>query len=116
VNGRLRWLAASDDHQIDLFINDCPGAKQIARSSIEYTSVELPPEFIVGSEFRLTRSRNAVPGAADFAMSLLSPQGKAAGRSALSRSRFLPWFPCRRSAFGHFRADFDEWPSINITS
>jgi hypothetical protein len=51
-----------------------------------YKSVELPPELSVGSEYGLTVSRNAAPGASDFAMYLLSPQGQ----SSLKSFGFIP--------------------------
>jgi molybdate transport system substrate-binding protein len=86
VNGRPRLLAALDDRQIDLFIYYCSGAKQIVRDSPNYKSVELPPEISVGSEYGLTVSRNAAPGASDFAMYLLSPQGQ----SSLKSFGFIP--------------------------
>jgi molybdate transport system substrate-binding protein len=76
VNGRPRLLVALDDHQIDLFIYYCSGAKQIVRDSSSYKSVALPPELSVGPEYGLTVSRKAAPGAADFAMYLMSPQGQ----------------------------------------
>jgi molybdate transport system substrate-binding protein len=77
VNGRPRLLVALDDHQIDLFIYYCSGAREIVKASPKYKSVGLPPELSVGPEYGLTVSRKASPGAADFAMYLLSPQGQA---------------------------------------
>jgi molybdate transport system substrate-binding protein len=77
INGRSRPLAALDDHGIDLFISYCSSALQIARDSPKYKSIALPPELSVGAEYGLTVSRKAQPGAADFAMYLLSPQGQA---------------------------------------
>jgi molybdate transport system substrate-binding protein len=77
VNGRPRLLVALDAHQIDLFIYYCSGAQEIVRASPRYKSVALPPELVVGPEYGLTVSRKAQPGAADFAMYLLSPQGQA---------------------------------------
>lgn len=77
VNGRPRLLAALDDREIDLFINYCSGAKQMVREFPKYKSLELPGELSVGPEYGLTVSRKASPGAADFAMFLLSPQGQA---------------------------------------
>ncbi len=81
ANGRLRPLVALDDGQIDLFIFYCSGAQQIVRESSKYKSVELPPELSVGPEYGLTVSRKAQPGAADFAMYLLSPQAQATLKS-----------------------------------
>ncbi len=86
VNGRPRPLAALDDRQIDLFISYCSGAQQIVRDSSKYQSIALPPEFSVGPEYGLTVSRKAQPGAADFAMYLLSPQGQA----SLKAFGFIP--------------------------
>jgi len=86
VNGRPRWLAALDDHEIDLLIIYCSIAKQIVRDQPNYKSVELPPQLSVGPEYGLTVSRNAAPGAADFAMYLLSPQGQ----SSLKAFGFIP--------------------------
>jgi ABC-type molybdate transport system substrate-binding protein len=86
VNGRPRWLAALDDHEVDLLITYCSSAKQIAREEPNYKSVELPPQLSVGPEYGLTVSRNAAPGAAAFAMYLLSPQGQ----SSLKSSGFIP--------------------------
>jgi molybdate transport system substrate-binding protein len=77
VNGRPRLLVALDDHEIDLFIYYCSGAREIVKASPNYKSVALPPELAVGPEYGLTVSRKASPGAADFAMYLLSPQGQA---------------------------------------
>jgi molybdate transport system substrate-binding protein len=77
VNGRPRLLVALDDRQIDLFIYYCSGAQQIVRDSTRYKSIALPPELSVGPEYGLTVSRRAAPGAADFAMYLLSPEGQA---------------------------------------
>jgi ABC-type molybdate transport system substrate-binding protein len=77
VNGRPRLLVALDAHQIDLFIYYCSGAQEIVKASPHYKSVALPPELAVGPEYGLTVSRKAQPGAADFAMYLMSPQGQA---------------------------------------
>jgi ABC-type molybdate transport system substrate-binding protein len=77
VNGRPRLLVALDNHDIDLFIYYCSGAQQIVRESSQYKSVALPPELTVGPEYGLTVSRKAEPGAGDFAMYLMSPQGQA---------------------------------------
>jgi molybdate transport system substrate-binding protein len=77
VNGRPRLLVALDDHEIDLFIYYCSGAREIVKASPKYKSVALPPELAVGPEYGLTVSRKASPDAADFAMYLLSPQGQA---------------------------------------
>lgn len=81
VNGRPRLLAALDDRQIDLFISYCSGARQIVRESSRYKSLDLPGEFSVGPEYGLTVSRKAAPGAADFAIYLLSPQRQASLKS-----------------------------------
>jgi ABC-type molybdate transport system substrate-binding protein len=81
VNGRPRLLVALDDQQIDLFIYYCSGARQIVRESSRYKSGALPPELSVGPEYGLAVSRKAQPGAADFAMYVLSPQGQATLRS-----------------------------------
>jgi molybdate transport system substrate-binding protein len=86
VNGRPRMLAALDDRQIDLFISYCSGARAIVKASSKYKSVGLPPELAVGAEYGLTVSRKAAPGAADFAMYLLSPQGQ----SSLHSFGFIP--------------------------
>lgn len=86
VNGRPRPLVALDDHQIDLFISYCSGAQQIARGSSKYKSIALPPELSGGPEYGLTVSLKAQPGAADFAMYLLSPQGQA----SLKAFGFIP--------------------------
>jgi molybdate transport system substrate-binding protein len=77
VNGRPRLLVALDEHQIDLFIYYCSGAREIVKASAKYKSVELPPALSLGPEYGLTVSRKASPGAADFAMYLLSPPGQA---------------------------------------
>jgi molybdate transport system substrate-binding protein len=77
VNGRSRLLVALDDRQIDLFIYYCSGAQQIVRGAVQYKSVPLPPELIVGPEYGLTVSRRAQPGVADFAMYPLSPPAQA---------------------------------------
>jgi molybdate transport system substrate-binding protein len=77
VNGRSPFLDALDQRQIDLFIYYCSGAREIVKTSAKYKSVELPPELSVGPEYGLTVSRKASPGAADFAMYLLSPPGQA---------------------------------------
>jgi molybdate transport system substrate-binding protein len=81
VNGRPRMLVALDAHEIDLFISYCSGARTMALESPNYGSLELPPALSVGPEYGLTVSRKAVPGAADFAMYLLSPQGQASLKS-----------------------------------
>jgi molybdate transport system substrate-binding protein len=81
VNGRPRLLVALDDQQIDLFVYYCSAAQQIVRESSRYKSVALPPELSAGPEYGLTVSRKAQPGAADFALYLLSPQGQATLRS-----------------------------------
>jgi molybdate transport system substrate-binding protein len=86
VNGRPRLLVALDDRQIDLFIYYCSGAREIVKASPKYKSVALPPELSVGPEYGLTVSRKAAPGAADFAMYLLSPQGQ----SSLKSFGFIP--------------------------
>jgi ABC-type molybdate transport system substrate-binding protein len=75
-NGRPPLLAALDDHAIDLFVTYCSGAQEIVRDSPKYKSVALPPELSVGPEYGLTVSRKAQPGAADFALYLLSPEGQ----------------------------------------
>jgi molybdate transport system substrate-binding protein len=77
VNGRSPFLDALDQHQIDLFIYYCSGAREIVKASPKYKSVELPPALSVGPEYGLTVSRKASSGAADFAMYLLSPPGQA---------------------------------------
>jgi len=46
----------------------------------------LPPELSVGPEYGLTVSRNATPGAADFVMYLLWPQGQ----GSLKAFGFIP--------------------------
>ena len=86
VNGRPRWLVALDDHEIDLLVTYCSSAKQIVLDQPHYKSVELPPQLSVGPEYGLTVSRNAAPGAADFAMYLLSPKGQ----SSLKAFGFIP--------------------------
>jgi molybdate transport system substrate-binding protein len=66
----------------------------MVRDQPRYKSVELPPELSVGPEYGLTVSRNAVPGAADFAMYLLSPQGQ----NSLKSFGFIPvTLPARNS-------------------
>jgi ABC-type molybdate transport system substrate-binding protein len=77
VNGRNRLLVALDGHEIDLFITYCSSARAIVAASKTYKLVELPPELSVGPEYGLTISRKAVPGAAEFALYLLSPRGQA---------------------------------------
>ena len=86
TNGRSPLLNALDEHQIDLFVYYCSGAREIVKASPKYKSVELPPELSVGPEYGLTVSRKAQPGAADFAMYLLSPNGQA----TLKAYGFLP--------------------------
>jgi molybdate transport system substrate-binding protein len=86
VNGRPRLLVALDDRQIDLFIYYCSGAQQIVRDQPRYRSISLPPELSVGPEYGLTVSRKATPGAADFAMYVLSPGGQA----SLKAFGFIP--------------------------
>jgi molybdate transport system substrate-binding protein len=86
VGGRNPLLAALDDHTIDLFFYYCSGAKFLISASPTYRMIELPPELAVGPEYGLTVSQKAVPGAADFAMFLLSPQGQ----STLKSFGFIP--------------------------
>jgi molybdate transport system substrate-binding protein len=86
MNAPPRLLTALDDHSVDLIINYCSSARQMVRDQLKYKSVELPPELLVGAEYELTVSRNAAPGAADFAMYLLSPQGHA----SLKTFGFIP--------------------------
>src|ERR1700682_754275 len=86
VTGRSRMLVALDDRQIDLFIAYCSGARAIVKASSKYQSVGLPPELTVGAEYGLTVARKAAPGAADFVMYLLSPQGQ----SSLQSFGFIP--------------------------
>jgi molybdate transport system substrate-binding protein len=86
VNGRSPLLVALDDARIDLFVYYCSGAREIVKASSAYKSVELPGELSVGPEYGLTVSRKAQPGAADFAMYLLSPQGQA----SLKAFGFIP--------------------------
>lgn len=86
MNAPQSLLTALDDHRVDLIINYCSSAKQMVRDQPRYKSVELPPELLVGAEYGLTVSRNAAPGAADFAMYLLSPQGQ----SSLKAFGFIP--------------------------
>ncbi len=86
VNGRSPLLVALDGHQIDLFIYYCSGAREIVKASSNYKSVALPSELSVGPEYGLTVSRKAQPGAADFAMYLMSPQGQA----SLKAFGFIP--------------------------
>jgi molybdate transport system substrate-binding protein len=50
VNGRPRLLMALDDHEIDLFIYYCSGAREIVKASPKYKSIELPPELSVSPE------------------------------------------------------------------
>jgi molybdate transport system substrate-binding protein len=56
------------------------------KASPKYKWVELPPQLSVGPEYGLTVSRKAQPGAAEFAMYLLSPKGQA----TLKAYGFLP--------------------------
>jgi molybdate transport system substrate-binding protein len=86
VNGRDRLVVALDDHEIDLFISYCSGAKAMVNASKAYKLIELPPDLSVGPEYGLTVSRKAAPGAADFAMYLLSPRGQ----STLKSYGFIP--------------------------
>jgi molybdate transport system substrate-binding protein len=86
VNGRSPLLVALDDSKIDLFVYYCSGAREIVKASSAYKSVGLPPELSVGPEYGLTVSRKAQPGAADFAMYLLSPPGQA----SLKAFGFIP--------------------------
>jgi molybdate transport system substrate-binding protein len=86
VNGRHRMLVALDDRTIDLFVYYCSGAKFLISASSKYQMVELPPDLAVGPEYGLTVSQKAAPGAADFAMYLLSPQGQ----SSLKSFGFIP--------------------------
>jgi molybdate transport system substrate-binding protein len=86
MNAPRSLLTSLGDHSVDLIINYCSSAKQMVRDQPKYKSVELPPELLVGAEFGLTVSRNAVPGAADFAMYLLSPRGQ----SSLKAFGFIP--------------------------
>jgi molybdate transport system substrate-binding protein len=86
VNGRPQPLAALEDHQVDLLIYYCSSAQQVVRDSSKYKSIVLPPELSVGPEYGLTVSRKAQPGAADFAMYLLSPHGQA----SLKALGFIP--------------------------
>jgi molybdate transport system substrate-binding protein len=86
VNGRNRLLAALDDHEIDLFIIYCSSARTMVDGSRAYKLIELPPELSVGPEYGLTVSRKAAPGAAEFAMYLLSPRGQ----STLKSYGFIP--------------------------
>jgi molybdate transport system substrate-binding protein len=86
MNRPTSLLATLDDHSVDLIINYCSSARQMVRDQPKYKSVELPPELLVGAEYGLTVSRNAAPGAADFAMYLLSPQGQ----SSLKAFGFIP--------------------------
>jgi molybdate transport system substrate-binding protein len=86
VNGRSPLLVALDDARIDLFVYYCSGAREIVKASSAYKSVELPGELSVGPEYGLTVSRKAQPGAADFAMYLLSPPGQA----SLKAFGFIP--------------------------
>jgi molybdate transport system substrate-binding protein len=86
VGGRHPLLAALDDHTIDLFVYYCSGAKFQVAASPQYRLIELPLELSVGPEYGLTVSRKAAPGAADFAMYLLSPQGQ----SRLKSFGFIP--------------------------
>jgi molybdate transport system substrate-binding protein len=75
-NGRPPLLAALDHHTIDLFVTYCSGAQEIVRDSTRYKSIALPRQLSVGPEYGLTVSRTAQPGAADFALYLLSPEGQ----------------------------------------
>jgi molybdate transport system substrate-binding protein len=86
VNGRSPLLVALDGHSIELFISYCSGAREIVKASSNYKSVELPDELSVGPEYGLTVSLKAQPGAADFAMYLLSPSGQA----SLKAFGFIP--------------------------
>jgi ABC-type molybdate transport system substrate-binding protein len=95
VNGRSPLLVALDEHSIDLFIYYCSGAREIVKASSKYKSFELPGELSVGPEYGLTVSLKAQPGAADFAMYLLSPQGQA----SLKAFGFIRW-RCRRRSSG----------------
>jgi molybdate transport system substrate-binding protein len=86
LNGRDRLVVALDDHAIDLFISYCSGAKAMVDASKAYKLIELPPDLSVGPEYGLTVSRKAAPGAAEFAMYLLSPRGQ----STLKSYGFIP--------------------------
>jgi len=86
MNAPRTLLTSLNDHSVDLIVNYCSGAVQMVRDQSRYKSVELPPDLLVGAEYGLTVSRNAAPGAADFAMYLLSPQGQA----SLKAFGFIP--------------------------
>jgi molybdate transport system substrate-binding protein len=86
MNEPPRLLAALEDHRVDLIINYCSSAKRMVRDQPAYKLVELPRELSVGPEYGLTVSRHAAPGAADFAMYLLSPQGQ----NSLKSFGFIP--------------------------
>jgi molybdate transport system substrate-binding protein len=86
LNGRSRPLAALDDRQVDLLVSYCSSAQQMIGEAPKYQAIALPPELSVGPEYGLTISRKAQPGAADFAMYLLSPQGQA----SLKAFGFIP--------------------------
>jgi molybdate transport system substrate-binding protein len=86
VNGRHPLLTALDDHTIDQFVYYCSGAKLLIGASPKYQMIALPQDLAVGPEYGLTVSRKAAPGAADFAMYLLSPQGQ----SSLQSFGFIP--------------------------
>lgn len=81
ADGRNRLLAALDAHEIEVFVSYCSGATALAHASPAYKSIELPPELSVGPEYGLTLSRKATPGAAEFALYLLSPRGQAVLKS-----------------------------------
>jgi ABC-type molybdate transport system substrate-binding protein len=63
------------------FIIYCSSARTMVDASQAYRLIELPPELSVGPEYGLTISRKAAPGAAEFAMYLLSPRGQATLKS-----------------------------------
>jgi molybdate transport system substrate-binding protein len=89
VNGRNGLVAALEDHEIDLFVYYCSGAKYLVSASPGLKSVGLPPELSVGPEYGLTVSREAVPEAAAFAANLLS----AHGQGQLKAFGFIPANP-----------------------
>jgi molybdate transport system substrate-binding protein len=84
VGGNDPIVAALAGGRIDIMISYCRGARSRVSQMSELQVAEVPREIAAGPEYGLAVLKGAGPGATDFALFMLSPDG----RQILSRDGF----------------------------
>ena len=86
ADGKDPIVAALAAGRIDIMISYCSGAKSRVSQMPELQVAAVPREIAAGPEYGLAVLKGANPGAADFALLMLSPDGQ----QILSRYGFAP--------------------------